>query len=111
MQALQIMTQDPACCTPNTKLDAIACMMVDYDCGAIPVVDSPQTKRLVGIITDRDIVCREVAQGKNPLEFTANDCMTKSPATVSPNTTLEECCRLMEENQVRRIPVVDASGC
>src|SRR5438270_6245936 len=111
MQVQQVMTQDPACCTPNTKLQSIACMMIDNNCGAIPVVDNPTTKRLLGIVTDRDIVCREVARGKNPLEFTADDCMTRSPATVSPQTDLEECCRLIEQKQVRRIPVVDASGC
>src|SRR5437016_1145671 len=86
MQVQQVMTQDPACCTPNTKLQAGASLMLQNDCGAIPVVDDANTKHLIGILTDRDIVCRELAKGLNPLEFTANDCMTRQPATVTPDT-------------------------
>lgn len=110
MQVEEVMTPDPACCTADTKLTEVARMMVDHDCGEIPVVDNQTNKLPVGVVTDRDIVCRTVANGLNPLELTAADCMTKPIFTVTPDMSLEECCRIMEEKRVRRIPVVDNRG-
>jgi predicted transcriptional regulator len=111
MKVKEIMSKDPACCTRETSLQDVAILMVEHDCGEIPVVDSMQSKRPVGVITDRDITIRSVALGKNPLELRARDCMSSPAVTVSPESDLDECCRLMEENQLRRIPVVDESGC
>ena len=111
MKVKEIMSKDPACCTRETSLQDVAVLMVEHDCGEIPVVDSLQSKRPVGVITDRDITVRSVALGKNPLELRARDCMSSPAVTVSPESDLDECCRLMEENQLRRIPVVDESGC
>jgi CBS domain-containing protein len=85
-------------------------MMIDHDCGEIPVVENKETKLPIGVITDRDIVCRTVARGLNPLDLTAADCMSTPCVTVTPDMSLEECSRIMEENQVRRVPVVDAAG-
>jgi len=110
MQVKDVMTPTPACCTADTSLEEVANLMVENDCGAIPVVDSDDSKKPVGLITDRDIVCRAVAEGLNPLELTANDCMTSDVLTVTEQSSFEECCRLMEEKQVRRVPVVDANG-
>jgi CBS domain-containing protein len=110
MEVKDIMTPDPACCPPDTTLQRVAEMMVENDCGEIPVVESAASMKPVGVITDRDIVCRTVAKGLNPLTLTASDCMTTPCVTVTPDTPLEECCRLLEENQIRRVPVVDASG-
>jgi len=104
------MTQNPACCTPETSLQEVAHMMLEHDCGEIPVVDSEQSRRPIGVITDRDIVCRAVAQGKNTLTLTAADCMTNPCLTVSPDNSLDECVRVLEESQIRRVPVVDAGG-
>ena len=105
------MTSDPACCTPDTNLQDVACMMIECDCGAIPVVDNLDSGRVIGMITDRDITCRTVAQGKNPLDLTAGDCMTSDVACVIPGATLQDLERLMESRQVRRVPVIDDSGC
>ncbi|HEU4752254.1 MAG TPA: CBS domain-containing protein, partial [Armatimonadota bacterium] len=58
MQVRDAMTENPACCTPDTPLQEAAALMVQYDCGAIPVVESQQSKKLVGMVTDRDITCR-----------------------------------------------------
>ena len=110
MQVKDIMTSNPACCTPGTSLEEVAKMMVDHDCGCIPVVDGNDTKMPVGMITDRDITCRVVAQGKNPLELTARDAMTSTVLSVTPETSLEDCLNLMEDGQVRRIAVVDENG-
>ena len=61
-------------------------------------------------MTDRDITCRAVAQGKNPLELTAGDCMTATCTAVTPGTSVEDYCRTFEEQQIRRAPVVDEKG-
>jgi CBS domain-containing protein len=110
MQVKEIMTSDPACCTPDTTLQRVAELMVENDCGEIPVVENVASMRPVGVITDRDITCRTVAKGLNPLTMTVSECMTTPCVTVAPDTSLDECCNVMEENQIRRVPVVDASG-
>ena len=110
MKVKDIMTSDPACCTPDTGLKDVARMMVENDCGEIPIVESEESQRPIGVITDRDIACRAVARGLNPLDLTAKDCMTSPCVTVTPETSVEECCQTMEEHQIRRVPVVDASG-
>jgi len=110
MQVKDIMTKNPACCTPDTNLQEVARLMVELDCGESPVVQSNQSMKLVGVITDRDITCRTVAVGKNPLEMTAGDCMSSPCITVTSEMSVEDCCHVMEENQVRRVPVVDENG-
>lgn len=110
MQVHDIMTRDPACCTPETSLRDVARTMVDEDCGALPVVENEQTRKPIGMVTDRDIVCRLVAEGRNPLESKARDAMTGEAVTVPQDASLEDCEKLMEQKQLRRIPVVDANG-
>jgi CBS domain-containing protein len=110
MEVKDIMTPDPACCTPEATLQRVAELMVENDCGEIPVVENETNKRPVGVVTDRDIVCRTVAKGLNPLTVRASECMTTPAVTVTPETSLDECCRVLEEKQIRRVPVVDASG-
>src|SRR5229473_2669044 len=110
MQVREMMTTDPVFCTADTALPEVARMMVDKDCGEIPVVENKSSKIPIGVVTDRDIVCRTVANGLNPLDLTAADCMTKPIVTVTPDMSLEECCRIMEEKLIRRVPVVNERG-
>lgn len=110
MQVREIMTADPACCTAETGLQEVAQMMIDHDCGEIPVVDNKQSRIPIAVITDRDIVCRAIAKGLNPLELKVADCMSRPSITVPSDMSLEECCKILEENQIRRVPVVDAGG-
>ena len=110
MQVKDVMTPDPAVCTPDTTLERVAEMMVENDCGEIPVIENIASMLPVGVITDRDITCRTVAKGLNPLTMTVSDCMTTPCVTVTPDMSLDECCSVMEENQIRRVPVVDAGG-
>ena len=70
MKVKEVMTANPACCLTDTGLQEVAQMMIDNDCGEIPVVESMEEKRPIGVITDRDIVCRTVARGLNPLDLT-----------------------------------------
>jgi CBS domain-containing protein len=105
-----IMTEDPACSTPDTPLQEVARLMAENDCGCIPVVESEQNPRPVGVVTDRDIACRVVAEGKNPQELTAADCMSTPCVTVTEETSVDDCCAVLEENQIRRAVVVDEKG-
>jgi CBS domain-containing protein len=107
--ARDVMTPDPACCSPNTTLDQVAKMMAQNDCGEIPVIDT--SNRPIGVVTDRDIVIRAVADGHNPSGFPVEKVMTKSVVTVTPDTPLSEVIAVMEEHQIRRVPVVDEGGC
>ena len=103
------MTPAPQCCSAETPLNEVANLMVEADCGEIPVTDA--SNRLIGVVTDRDIVCRAVAKGKNPSAMTAGECMTEPVVVVNEETRLEDVMAVMEENQIRRVPVVDAQGC
>jgi len=110
MRVRDIMTPSPACCSPNDTLEAVARLMVVNDCGSIPICEGDGAKRIVGLVTDRDIVVRSVAAGRNPLEMKASDLMSHPVASVEPEADLETAIRTLEENQVRRIPVVDHQG-
>jgi CBS domain-containing protein len=107
-QARDVMTPDPARCTPNTSVEDVARMMVQNDCGEIPVVDTDD--RVIGVVTDRDIVCRVVAEGKNPMGYTAEACMSESVVTVDEGAPLEEVIAMMETHQIRRVPVIADGG-
>jgi CBS domain-containing protein len=108
MKIEEIMAENPVTCMPDTSIRQAAQWMVEGDCGALPVVDSDN--KPVGVITDRDITCRIVAQGKDPYAMHVEDAMTHSTATVFKDTTVEDCMELMEENQVRRMVVLDDDG-
>ncbi|HYE34371.1 CBS domain-containing protein [Methylocaldum sp.] len=111
MEVREIMTPNPICCMPNTSLETVARAMVRHDCGEIPVVENEESMRLIGVITDRDIVCRTIAQGKDPMGMTARECMSTPAVTVTPETRLEDCCQVMEDYRIRRVPVADQNGC
>ena len=106
--ARDVMTPNPACCTPTTTLDQVAKMMVQNDCGEIPVVDRAGV--IIGVITDRDIVCRVVAEGKNPAATVVEPYMSQPIVTAEEDWTLEEVLRTMEKHQIRRLPITDEQG-
>ncbi len=106
--ARDVMTPDPVCCRPHTSVDEVARLMVDGDFGEIPVIDSADHP--IGVVTDRDIVRRIVAQGKNPIGYTAETCMTQPVVTVRSDAPLEDVVSMMERHQIRRVPVVDEQG-
>ncbi len=108
MDVRSVMTATPAFCTADTPLPDVAKMMSDNDCGLIPVVDA--TNAPIGVVTDRDIAMRVVAQGRDVKSSRAADCMTTPVVTISDDSSLIECCDAMETHQVRRVPVVDTAG-
>ena len=110
MKIKEIMTKSPACCLPDTNLREVAHLMLEKDCGAIPVVENFDTNKPVGIITDRDITVDTLAQGKNALEMSAAEIMSFPVISLSGETTLGECCKTMETHKIRRMIVVDETG-
>lgn len=108
MRVDELMTRDPATCVAGTPLRQVAQMMVEHDCGLIPVLG--EARRPIGVVTDRDIACRVVAEGRDPYALTAGDVMTRECVTVSEDTSAERCCEVLEENQIRRAIVVDDVG-
>jgi CBS domain-containing protein len=106
--ARDLMTPSPAVCTPATTLDEVAKLMRQNDCGEIPVVDSAE--RPIGVVTDRDIVCRVVAEGKNPSAYTAEGCMSQPVVTVPLDAPIADVLSTMEKHRIRRVPVVDEGG-
>lgn len=103
MMIMDIMTSAPVCCRPDTRLNEVAKLMLEHDCGAIPVCGGT---RIAGIVTDRDITCRALARGKNPFEVPVRDIMTTDVFTVTETDDVDKALHLMETRQVRRIPVM-----
>jgi CBS domain-containing protein len=110
LQSRDVMTDAPAVVTSDTRLDKVAAIMEDCDCGAIPVVDNKSNRKPIGIVTDRDIVIRGLAEGRNPLEMTARDVMTTDIVSVKPDASLEDVAEKMRDHQVRRVIVVDRNS-
>jgi len=108
MKVSDIMTPVLACCSPDAPLSEVAALMCDNDCGAIPVLDPEQ--RPIGIVTDRDITCRAVAEGRDALKLEAREIMSRPVVTITPGTSVDELCERLEDNQLRRLVVVDEDG-
>jgi CBS domain-containing protein len=107
MRVKDLMTRDPNFCGPQSSVRLVAQMLVDHECAAIPVCEDG---KLVGVITDRDLAVRTLAGGKEPLQMTAQDCMTSPVVTIGPNATFEEAAALMVQNRIHHLPVTDADG-
>ena len=108
MKAKDIMTQNPRVVTPDTSVQEAARLMQREDTGVLPVVESEQSRRLVGMITDRDIAIRVVAEGKS--SASVRDAMSSGVQTAKPDDDAKQVMDLMAREQVRRIPIVDESG-
>lgn len=104
------MSKEIVCCTPWDTARAAASLMKKHGVGAIPVVSELSDPLLEGIITDRDLCCGVLADAKNADAIQILELMVPVPITCEPEYTVENCEELMQENQVRRIPVVDKRG-
>ena len=100
----EVMTERPRCVTPDTPVSDAAQLMVAEDVGALPILDGDQ---LIGMVTDRDIVVRAVAQGKDPKGMPVRAVASEDLVTLHPDDDLSDALRLMASHQVRRLPVVD----
>lgn len=110
MDVRELMSTEVVCCSPWDTARAAASLMKEHGIGAIPVVSDLSDPLLEGIVTDRDLCCGVVSDGKNADTIKISELMTPVPVTCEPEYTIEECEELMQENQVRRIPVVDKRG-
>ena len=106
----EVMTARPVCCEPEDSVSHAADMMRQHDVGSLPVVDSLDSGRLVGIVTDRDLVTKVVARNRPVDSATVKDAMTAGPATCREDDDVERAVSLMAERQVRRMPVLDGGG-
>lgn len=109
MKARELMTADPTCCTLDDTIQQVAQLMRDHDCGCIPVVENEDSKRLVGVVTDRDIAIRCTAEGKGP-QTRVKDALSPNAKSCGPDDDVEAVERIMTGEQVRRVPVVDQQG-
>lgn len=100
-----VMTPNPECVTERDSLRDAARIMKDHDTGVVPVVDD--NKKIIGMITDRDIVVRCIAEGKNPMDARVNEVMTKSVRKVQEDATVNDVLGMMKSSEIRRVPVVD----
>lgn len=109
LRCRDIMTKNLTTASREMSLQAVAQMMKDGDFGVLPVVEK-DTNLLVGILTDRDIVVRAVAEGRNVTEATVGETMSDKLFTAKPDDFAFEAARTMGERQVRRIPIVNDAG-
>lgn len=107
---VDVMTKDPLCCQPGTSAARAAQVMKVLDVGPIPVVENAGTKKLVGLVTDRDLAMKVVAEERHPVLVKVGEVMTRDLVTCSANDDLDKAIQLMAENQLRRIPVIDEDG-
>ena len=105
-----VMTKDPVCCVPTDSASRVAKIMKTENVGSIPVCESRQSRRLIGIVTDRDLAIQVVAEGRDGTNTLVQEVMTREPVTCSPESDLQRALDAMQTQQVRRIPVVDRSG-
>ncbi|HET6656930.1 MAG TPA: CBS domain-containing protein [Gaiellaceae bacterium] len=103
-QVRDVMTSNPKSCSSDASIIEAARTMSHADVGPIPVVDGD---RLVGLLTDRDIVVRVVAEGRDPQSTTVGEVASSDLATVSPDENLDRALQLLAERQIRRLPVVE----
>jgi CBS domain-containing protein len=108
-RARDIMTENPACCTLDTPAREAARTMEQNDCGSLPVVESRDSMKLIGMVTDRDLALRVLGRGQDP-NTPVREAMTRNVASVKPDDSLDEVERIMSGQQVRRVPVVDDKG-
>lgn len=108
MKCKEIMTQNPIICCPDDDIITIINVMWDYDCGGIPVVDDMESKKLVGMITDRDIAMHVAKHACiHPSEAKVKDCMSSKVFSCKEMDDLEIVAKIMSDNQIRRIPIID----
>jgi CBS domain-containing protein len=105
-----MMTKDPVCCLPGDSAAQAARLMKEHDIGILPVVASKEDKDLIGVVTDRDIAIRVVAEGADPAQIKLDSILSRSPVVCSPDDPYQKLLQMMERRQVRRVPIVDQAG-
>ncbi|HEY2993984.1 MAG TPA: CBS domain-containing protein [Methylomirabilota bacterium] len=110
MKVKHLMTKDPTCCVASDTAQRAAAIMRDENVGIVPVIENEQSRRLVGVVTDRDLCMNVVAEGRDPSAVAVEACMTTKVVSCAPGDAVAKATELMKDNQVRRVPVVDEHG-
>ena len=110
MKCNEVMTKNPVCCSPNDSVVKAAQLMKLSDIGSIPIIETEETKKLVGILTDRDLALKIIAEGRNPQSIKVEEVMTHTVITCRTDDDLQKTLDVMAEYQLRRIPVVDSDN-
>jgi CBS domain-containing protein len=110
MQVRDVMTAEPICCVPSDTAMRTACVMKDRNTGLVPIVENDRSRRVVGVVTDRDLCLAVVAEGQYPNSVELQSCMTTTVIACAPDDPVQAALEQMRENQVRRIIVVDQQG-
>ena len=103
----EVMTKNPVCCLPENLVTKAAQLMKSEHVGSIPVIENEETKKLVGIVTDRDLTIRIVAEGLDAKSTKVETVMARKLVTCSADDDLQKAVDAMSKNQLRRIPIVD----
>jgi CBS domain-containing protein len=109
MTCNEIMTSNPECCVPSDSVMKAAQLMKSEDVGPIPIVADKDSKKLTGIVTDRDLAIKVVAEARDPKATQVEDVMSEHLITCYETDDVEKALKLMQDHQLRRIPVVDKS--
>jgi CBS domain-containing protein len=110
LRAAELMTENPETVTPETTLIEAAQKMRDMNVGIIPVIDNAESRRLRGVVTDRDIAVRAVAEGKDAKSTKVSDVMTEQVESCNKNDSVRDVMQVMQREQVRRVPITDREG-
>jgi len=111
MRVKDVMTQHPVCCRTSDSAQSVARALRGEDVGCLPVIADGDSRRLVGIITDRDLCCNIIAEGLDPATTAIEIVMKRNPVSCRAEQSLDACEKLMQIHQVRRVPVLDRQGC
>ena len=110
MNISELMTRDPCCCLPSDSAHRAGTLMRRFDVGVLPVVDDEQHRRLLGIVTDRDLCLFVVAASRVSAEVTVEECMMRNPVCCAPEDDARRALELMRDRHVHRLPVVNSHG-
>lgn len=107
MRVNDVMTRNPAVCTASSSAQTAAALMKEHRIGLLPVVEDAYGRKLVGVVTDRDLCLATVAAGRDPKQVWVRDCMTPDPVFCAPADKAEMAMAIMQRHQLRRLPVID----
>jgi CBS domain-containing protein len=110
MRIREVMTTSPRWCLLTDSASKVAGIMKDINAGIIPVVENEQGRRLIGVVTDRDLCLEVSAESRDPAAVPVKDCMTRTLICCAPEDDVGRAIELMRDNQIRRIPIVDQQG-
>lgn len=106
MKCNEVMTKNPVCCLPNDNVVKAAQLMKVADIGSIPIIETELTKKIVGMLTDRDLALKIIAEERDPQSTKVEEVMTRKVVTCRTDDDLQKALDLMAEHQLRRIPVI-----